>query len=258
MINQKTLGIRIRFFRNRSNISQLNLENEIGMSAGSLSRIESGGINPTKETIIKIAKILNLTSYEIQYLIGPLAEEATIEEIQEVRKVIEPYLKKRRTLAYIVDDRSRLIDVSNDFLRLGNLDISIYKKKILGEYLPRIILDESFGINQFFDKNKLKEIIYYSFARTYDELNFMDDDIHLKKILEIVNSNSIAKEAWEEFSRNKKTLIQSEKTRTVTFNIKGLIVPLKYSIETLWFNPKFKILEYAPTNIVHKLFMRLT
>ena len=68
-MNEK-LGNKIRAFRERAGLSQMQLELEIEMSPGSLSRIENNQVNPTKETILNIAKALNLTDSQISYLFG--------------------------------------------------------------------------------------------------------------------------------------------------------------------------------------------
>jgi len=65
-----TLGQKIREFRKRAGMSQLSLELAIEASPGSLSRIENGKVNPTKETIIDIARVLKLETREIASLFG--------------------------------------------------------------------------------------------------------------------------------------------------------------------------------------------
>ena len=63
-----TLGEKIRKFRNRAGLSQLDLECKIGAASGSVSRIESGKINPTKETVQRIIDVLDLSPIEIASL----------------------------------------------------------------------------------------------------------------------------------------------------------------------------------------------
>jgi|GEM_PF-2564083 len=65
-----TLGQKIRQFRKRAGLSQFELELEIEASQGSLSRIESGRTNPTKETIVDISKTLKLDKKETASLFG--------------------------------------------------------------------------------------------------------------------------------------------------------------------------------------------
>ncbi len=65
-----TVGQKIKRFRKRAGLSQLSLELAIEASPGSLSRIESGKVNPTKETIVDIATALELETKEIASLFG--------------------------------------------------------------------------------------------------------------------------------------------------------------------------------------------
>lgn len=65
-----TLGQKIRHFRKRAGYSQMQLELDIEASHGSISRIESDKVNPTKETIVDIAKTLELETIEIASLFG--------------------------------------------------------------------------------------------------------------------------------------------------------------------------------------------
>ncbi|MDQ6985419.1 MAG: helix-turn-helix transcriptional regulator [Candidatus Dojkabacteria bacterium] len=55
-----TLGEKIKNFRKRAGLSQLDLEMRIDGSPGMISRIENGKVNPTKETISSISKIAKL------------------------------------------------------------------------------------------------------------------------------------------------------------------------------------------------------
>lgn len=69
-MNQIDIGKKIRFFRMRAGFSQHQLELETNSSFGSISRTESGQVNPNKETIHKIADILGLSDLERAELLG--------------------------------------------------------------------------------------------------------------------------------------------------------------------------------------------
>lgn len=73
-----TLGEKIKYFRKRAGLSQLDLEVAIDASAGSISRIENNVINPTKETILDISDALNLHPIETAYLFGIMIFSKTI------------------------------------------------------------------------------------------------------------------------------------------------------------------------------------
>jgi transcriptional regulator with XRE-family HTH domain len=58
-------GYIVRDLRKSRKMSQLDLEIRTGLAVGSISRIESEKINPTKETLIKISVALNLRKDEV-------------------------------------------------------------------------------------------------------------------------------------------------------------------------------------------------
>lgn len=64
------LGDKIRLYRKRSGLSQLSLEIEAMIPIGSVCRIERNLVNPSKETISRIAQTLKLTPLEIADLFG--------------------------------------------------------------------------------------------------------------------------------------------------------------------------------------------
>jgi transcriptional regulator with XRE-family HTH domain len=64
MDSNKSLGQKIAYYRKRAGLSQLQLELEIAAGQGSISRIENGQVNPTKETLVNIIKVLNLNAFE--------------------------------------------------------------------------------------------------------------------------------------------------------------------------------------------------
>ena len=70
MNSYSTLGEKIRYFRKRIGMTQLDLELGIDAASGSISRIENNEVNPTKETLHKIAKSLNLNPAENSILMG--------------------------------------------------------------------------------------------------------------------------------------------------------------------------------------------
>ncbi len=69
-MSELTIGEKIKQFRKRAGMSQLELESLSGASTGSISRIETNQINPTKETILSISKALQLISEETASLFG--------------------------------------------------------------------------------------------------------------------------------------------------------------------------------------------
>ena len=58
------IGLKIKKYRLQRGISQMDLEVNSNIPIGSVSRIENSKINPTKETLYKISKCLNLSPAE--------------------------------------------------------------------------------------------------------------------------------------------------------------------------------------------------
>ncbi len=63
MYTAKTFGNRVKYIRNRLNVSQKELSDRIDMDDGSLRRIESGRTNPTLSTINSISSGLRIPIY---------------------------------------------------------------------------------------------------------------------------------------------------------------------------------------------------
>ena len=118
MFDNKILGKRIKFFRERSHLSQLELEASINASAGMISRIEQGQVNPTKETVMKVGEELDLNNCELDYLIGMTFYPASEDLVDKIRQEIAPYFQKRSVLAYLLDDRNRFVNLSSTFIKL--------------------------------------------------------------------------------------------------------------------------------------------
>jgi len=87
MKNELTLGEKIKRFREQKGLSQFKLEMLIGASPGSLSRIENGQINPTKETILKIVEILEISPSEAASLFN-IDLESELRKFVDVTKVL--------------------------------------------------------------------------------------------------------------------------------------------------------------------------
>lgn len=96
-----TLGEKIKYYRQRSSKSQLELELETGLSTGTISRIEKGVINPTKETLSRIAEVLKLKPSEVAYLLD--LHIFSIYELIEAIEKISNAITSEATLQTAVD-----------------------------------------------------------------------------------------------------------------------------------------------------------
>ena len=256
MIAPDVLGRRIKFFRERTRMSQLDLETSIGASAGMLSRIEKGRVNPTKETVRKIGDVLNLSNREVDYIIGMTFYPASEDCVAKIRGEIAPYFRKRNVLAYLLDDRNRLIDISATFLKLLKWDarlLKIAKKKTLIE----IVLDPEFGIRGSLSSQEYPSTIEHMLKRYYFEMGFMSDDEYHIHTMRAIESDPIAKRVWENLLADPPKFFNTLSSRKVIFKVFGMNIPLVYSVEPVTNNSRFELIEYTPTNKMFKLLKRI-
>jgi transcriptional regulator with XRE-family HTH domain len=247
------LGERIKFFRQRAGMKQMEMEMELDFSTGMISRIESDLVNPTKETVFKIANLLNLSKLEVDYLIGVIAHPATREEAEKAKEFTRNMFQKRGVLAYIVDDRSRIWGVSDSFAKLLQATPEI-KEKVMGENMMRVVIDDTLGIRKFLDQESYADMIYHLLARSlYWEMAFMKDDYWYKRAMSYVKSDPIASEMWEKVNKDKPTEMAFLESRTVIFNFGGFKCKMVFSVEPIIYNERFRIVQYTPTNLVTRL-----
>ena len=196
MITSETLGKRIKWFRVRSKLSQLELETSIDASAGMISRIENGIVNPTKETIFKIAKILDLNQREVDYLAGITAEPATQKEIDLAVLEVAGYLDREDVLAYMSDDRWRFSKISKGFitfLKASDFDA----ESLLGKTVIQALVEKDAPLKKFIDKENYEDLLHWQLNHYYAEMYFTQDDEIFQLSIKQIEAESYSKENLE-------------------------------------------------------------
>ena len=125
-----SLGEKIKNFRKRAGMSQLDLEVQIVASPGSISRIENGQINPTKETLQKIITVLDLKISEAADLFDLNLEE--LPKLIRLAKKINSSLKMDEMLDIAVNDMMTDLKLSGVLIFL-----------IEGDYLYAVAIDDA-------------------------------------------------------------------------------------------------------------------
>ncbi len=245
------LSKRLRYFRQTKGISQMDLEITTDLAFGSVSRFESGKTNPTKESIYKISEILNLSNSELDYLVGSTSKPANDSEIKQAEKEVESYFNKPLVLAFLIDDRFRLLKVSNTLM-------SIFDTLDLNQLitLPEILLSKENPIGKFFQKDlnaNLEQIL----IKVKDKMGFMIDDEYYKQITGSILKYSFAKKIWDEILiQNKSSHSIPISNRQFTFGTDKEFTKMHYTIESLEKNPRFSILELYPNMQFYKNFKK--
>ncbi|MBN1617816.1 helix-turn-helix transcriptional regulator [Candidatus Dojkabacteria bacterium] len=121
-MEKRNLGQIIRALRKQRNISQFNLEMDINASFGSLSRIESGQVNPTKETLNKIAHALNLSNSQ-KFLLWGLDLQffdkfSSVLDLLNNKKIEQGYMKIAQIISkeFNFDSAAIFIKVSKEVM----------------------------------------------------------------------------------------------------------------------------------------------
>ena len=119
------IGKKIKFFRVREGLSQLDLELAIHAAQGSISRIESGRVNPTKETIWSIATHMGLGREDTASLFGLDMPFPKKEDVSKARGELKEYFEKSSTVALLLDPHWNVVYASKGFLKIAGIPRSL-------------------------------------------------------------------------------------------------------------------------------------
>lgn len=238
-----TIGNRIQYFRNRASMSQFDLETEIDASPGSLSRIEHGLTNPSKETIQKIAKALGLVHLEIIYIEGGFTEPPTEGEIKEAIDTIKNYFDKPETIAFMVDEHFKYIHASPTIKKIFGISDQMFKEKFFGTSLMEVVLNLDYRIADTIEPSEYEDTVYNLIERYYHTSGFMVDTEGYKENMEILERYPLGKKCWDRAKESKLGYNFAAK-RNVTFVMNGQKIPFIYSNEPLIRQPRFDVVEY--------------
>jgi len=132
-----TVGQKIKNFRKRAGKSQFELELDIDASPGSISRIESGEVNPTKETLIKIIEALDIIGVEATSLFGV---ETNIAKLLKIPSELLNSNKLEEILSTAVNKIVYELNLLSGFvtLRKGN---KLYAQITTERWFTNIVMD---------------------------------------------------------------------------------------------------------------------
>lgn len=251
-----SIGQKVKKFRLRAGMSQLDLELSINSSPGSISRVEGDKVNPTKETILAVAEVLKLNYKETDYLIGPTSRPATEQEIQLALQETATYFQQN-SMAYLIDERWRLFKVSNSFLKALNLNQEFVTRH-RGVTTASLLTDPYFGILDRFSKKHLEEDLWNNLNYYYKEVGFMEGDPIHEQSIESIRKNPIASKIWDKIVETKGSGYSVQTGRVVHFNIiQEFEIPLLYYYEPLLTNARFQIAVWRPENKFLNLLTKL-
>jgi len=142
-----SLGRKIKYFRNRAGLSQFALELGIDTSSGTISRIENDEVNPTKETIIKISKILELTHNQFSYLIDSSFNVIDSPEIKKIINKLSDKIDAHKRVCYLIDHHRCVWYFSKHLVKLmKSYDIEL--DKLYGHTILEIIFNPDLEVSR--------------------------------------------------------------------------------------------------------------
>ncbi len=250
MLDPKIIGRRLKYFRKRADISQLDLEIALDMSQGSVSRIESGKVNPTKETVLSIAWKLNMNDREIDYVIGSLFFPANESEIAKAIEEVKGMLDRPGVFAYLIDDRYRLLYLSRGFEILFRRLLPDFENKyarIKNKNMVILFCDEDIQIEKYMAKDKFIEMMKLQLGRLRSNMDFMIDDESYIEVENIIKKNKLINQIWNEIDY-KNMNFNTLESRQVVFKLMGIKIGLNFSREPVWKYPRFETIKYIPSN----------
>lgn len=245
------IGRRLRFFRKRVGISQLDLETEIDGSPGMISRIEGNFVNPTKETILKIADVLNLNGAELDYIIGKSVRPASLKEIENAKREASQELETKEVLAYLLDERWRFHQFSNTFIQflyLSKADIDYLLEMTAIQALVR----KDSPLLERLDKDFFEGLLSSYLAFYHATMSFMADDEVYQQSVEDIVRNNLARKIWVGlvYERDREFVLPEE--RIIYFDLQGRKIALNYFAFHLPLNSRFLVVEYHSKNKIPK------
>ena len=242
-----TLGEKIRMFRKRAGISQSNLELEIDASFGSLSRIENDQTNPTKETLMKIAKVLNLREDEISYLFQIRDPEISEEDIENIIKVSDKLFEEIKVPAYVCDYRQRIWNANQVIYSLLDLK-SDFINENRGVSIDSLLFDRTLPIYNMLTDSKREQLLKQQILKTKRMLSMYQSESWFREVEKNQNRFQKYKHLWESIDVNDdQDVVYGRGFIYFTVNNSDLEFAINQSI--LFLDRRFLIVEYFPNSM---------
>ncbi len=241
--NQIPLGEKIHNYRKRAGLSQMQLETAIGAANGSVSRIESGQVNPTKETLMQISGALKLPPTERYYLLDEKFEEITAKDIQAVINTVGDVLNSSTFLGYLIDDKYNVVAISPSFMAFVS-NLGIDAQKLIGKSMVEIVFNPELGIRKIIDPVVFESTAINLLSFFNQELNYRLHEQWWKELFARVKYLPDFEAIWEK-TKQQKINGYNPQSRAVTFIVGQAKVDAYYSLTAVYTDPRFTIAEYT-------------
>lgn len=192
-----SLGQRIRFFRTRRGLSQLDVELGVGISPNSLTYIENDKKTPKLETLNKIATHLHLNFVDFAYLTGRTVDLPSEEEKQGALEEAADQLHHEYRLATLIDERKFILALSDQQVLF--LKKSGFPYDVVGRNGMEVISQPNSFMRAMYSPESWHAIVSHTLMRTFGTRPYLrQDTIFLQQMESIANEFAHFRSAWEE------------------------------------------------------------
>jgi transcriptional regulator with XRE-family HTH domain len=244
------IGQRVRAFRELKGLTQQQLELELDASFGHISKIESGKVNPTKETLLNISRIMWLSQREEMLLLGINWLPVNSDEVQAAIELTSSYITACPNPIYLCDDLWFMWSANAKLLGLMGLpDNQLLHDRFIqqhrGTHMLEIFFNPQLGRQLISLKDweyvTLKHCVSFIRQIVYD---IRDGQEWLDTLLQRLREFAGFDRIWQ------LALTQSEEQE---FDINDTIVPIEVNgkrLRILWRQsvvntmPRFSLIEY--------------
>lgn len=242
MATKPNIGQRVKQLRQHAGISQMDLELQIDASPGSISRIECGKVNPTKETLFKIASALDLEGSYYNYLFGIQPLAPTTQEIEKIISKVQPYLDQNLRPGYLADMRYKAWTWNSSILKI--LEVNSQKANTSrGENVLKILLKSKFNIIAKVPKLYLLKFMIDQLNVYRQMIKYSEFDPDVRQDIDDLNAEASFVELWEKYKDTTSTVSPSINFY-LKYKNKDLSIRVVHS--KLFFDNRFMLVEYYP------------
>jgi len=222
------------------------------LSFGHLSRIESGKLNPTKETLLKISQALKLDPRQQSYLFNTVDQPATQEEYEKVFQYVHHFVESSRHAMGISDVCGFIWYMNKEMQKLYGVDESMrqdFLRKIQGIHLLEWLYNpDTLGYKTIENESRKNLLLYQTLLFIY-LINYFErkDETWLKALVERLQRFSDFVKVWNTaIKKAESNTPLSQKQLTMRFVVDGEIKGFNCNNTHINKFPRFLVSEFIP------------
>ena len=247
-MDELTLGRKIYVLREERKLSQSKLEVEAGLSFGTISRIENGVINPTKETIIKIAQNMNLNESEFGYLLNIRNQYYPNEdEIKECISNTGNSIVTNYYPAYLIDNSFRVWSWNDKIIEILGIEARLVDKYI-GKTCVQILFARELKIVDRIPKRMLYKVLsrqVWSYRKLITKSRH--ESFVISEIAKLKSESGTFRSFWEDAEDDP---IDDAFGDEFYIKYKGKVCSFLVTMNRMKFDERFSLVRYFPKDVL--------